>query len=705
MKFRNFFTFRLSTIFIVGLVVTGVVWWFVVGQELYRDYQDRQALKNTDPYELEQAQVAAGNKELPGLVTILGDSRFKHWSLIYTIDLLSDGRYISHGRDGAARIWNRDGTVNKVFDAKQVVVNSSGKHYGIFFNGLFQIYDSANDKVVADLKMGDSESLSSRFAIDDIARHCAYADKDSVQVYDLVDRRTVIEIPFEQIEQQLGREKLFDTNSKNVALSTDGSRLAFSASYATAVFDVKTKELLFHKFVQDSPRESALIYSIKLVDGGKTYLFSDAVGRLWIADIDRNEVFHVKSDDIFSAFRCFDVVADGKEIWSMGDKDSFQVDIEKRNLKSLGFSGKGNSNPGALLVDQDRWLYANRTHTINRINAVTGKHESSDPDWDIRCVRFSINGEQLVAGCSDGAVRFFRVGTWELVRTIDCKLDEVDSLMFSDDERYLAVCSDSNRKLNILNTKDGSLVNEIETLGSVESAFAFGPDETLVYFSAMQQVEVYDIRGGKLLRPIDIKNAPKIPAPNGDGEFHPSLGKTPQFSSDRKWLFTSNNFHSITVWDFETRRWKGYIGRQNANWGMRDHMFFISPDEQLVATISAAGPVRIYNMPDVSKGNIFAQTGSPLFELKAHAGSNARVAFTHDKKMILTTGTEGWIKFWDRENGRLLHTIQYGPEGSCIFHIHVSKDDRYFATANGNGTAYIFRMPNYFDLKAKQPKE
>lgn len=98
--------FGLKTL-LAALAVTGIGIWFVYVLPQERDRRRIAQIKGTlDPYE---AEIAAHNPigEPPAeLLTVLGDSRLRHWGMVRLLSYTPAQELVSHGRDGMLAFWN-----------------------------------------------------------------------------------------------------------------------------------------------------------------------------------------------------------------------------------------------------------------------------------------------------------------------------------------------------------------------------------------------------------------------------------------------------------------------------------------------------------------------------------------------------------------------------------------------------------------------
>ena len=142
-KSKNRFriNFGLKSIFLLTVVCGGVFWCMTVGVGLWRDHQDRSARQSIPEYELDQSiDGRSENEKFPELITIIGNSKLKHWASVLHGAALSDNRYATSGKDGTVRFWDLDtGRASKTLLGLRVVANHAGSHYVVLQDKAIEI--------------------------------------------------------------------------------------------------------------------------------------------------------------------------------------------------------------------------------------------------------------------------------------------------------------------------------------------------------------------------------------------------------------------------------------------------------------------------------------------------------------------------------------------------------------------------------------
>jgi WD40 repeat protein/tRNA A-37 threonylcarbamoyl transferase component Bud32 len=104
----------------------------------------------------------------------------------------------------------------------------------------------------------------------------------------------------------------------------------------------------------------------------------------------------------------------------------------------------------------------------------------------------------------------------------------------------------------------------------------------------------------------------------------------------------------------------------------------VSPDGQRIATASADGTARVWDLA----------SGRATRTLPGHTGPVLSIAVTPDGQRIITGSGDGTAKIWDASSGRALHELKGHTDG--IRSVAVTSDGRRIITGSGDRTAKIW---------------
>jgi WD40 repeat protein/tRNA A-37 threonylcarbamoyl transferase component Bud32 len=146
--------------------------------------------------------------------------------------------------------------------------------------------------------------------------------------------------------------------------------------------------------------------------------------------------------------------------------------------------------------------------------------------------------------------------------------------------------------------------------------------------------------------------------------------------ADESRLASSGNDGFVRIWDLTSRREslsRPLIGVKIYAVGMAYCVSF-SPDGQLVAAVSEAGTVQVWN----------AATGNPVHRLEGHEFQASCVAFSRDGRLLATGSWAGPVRLWDLQSGRLLKKFQLPEHRYPIACLSFSPDPlgRYLAAGD-----------------------
>ncbi|MBX3732266.1 MAG: WD40 repeat domain-containing protein [Verrucomicrobiae bacterium] len=350
-----------------------------------------------------------------------------------------------------------------------------------------------------------------------------------------------------------------------------------------------------------------------------------------------------------------DVVPVPDQYFGLGDVRLIAASADQRYLAS---GGQG----GAFLWD----LTA----------AALTKH--LDVGWSATALAFSPDHRLLVVA-SHGNLVAWDLATREPVREFTGHGGEIHRILFSPDGRQLLSASSDN-SVRIWSVETGSELRSLRTPGSPITEAAISPDGRLlatVDSFLTNSVKIWDVETGTQLRALPTTNWPAQRC-----LFLPQDG-----------LVITGADRSVLLWDPETagliRSFPGITGATTLV------ITLWAPDEDTLAAACTDGAVYLWNIrtaellhvvpgePVVATCGIPGQFltiaasldcalrvrqlpgGDTLQTLRGHTTSvHSGVAYSPDGRFVLSGGTEGATRLWDRRTGKPVREFVGSPGGT-----------------------------------------
>jgi WD40 repeat protein len=119
--------FSIRTLLLAVAAIGVGLWSYLYLPDILRNRQDRLSRAAIDPYELSIAGNGDPANAPPELVAILGDSRLKHWNLVWDVEVGVGGTIVSRGADERVCIWDSvSGKCKRTMEATAIGVGGKG---------------------------------------------------------------------------------------------------------------------------------------------------------------------------------------------------------------------------------------------------------------------------------------------------------------------------------------------------------------------------------------------------------------------------------------------------------------------------------------------------------------------------------------------------------------------------------------------------
>ncbi|KLU84065.1 hypothetical protein MAPG_03110 [Magnaporthiopsis poae ATCC 64411] len=289
---------------------------------------------------------------------------------------------------------------------------------------------------------------------------------------------------------------------------------------------------------------------------------------------------------------------------------------------------------GRLVSASNESLVTWSIDTVQRLGVLNVPSEHGH--YNDSVVTISPDGSRFAAA-PDGAIMTWDTATRRRLQTIQGYDQDVRSLAISPDGRQIASIGKWGLRLYRATSADGDLLRAArdhpEKINAVR--VSAGGGDTMVSASA-STINVWDL--GEAARPSrEIR---------GEGILDVTL------SPDGTRLVSLSSCQDVAVWDTKT-------GRSLQAIAYRAFAASFSPDGGMIALLTFAGPIRVWDLAEEMCVRTFQQAAAGEF------GSGS-VAFGPDHRVA--TSSDRTIRVWKVFNGRCIQTIKDdGTARSLIF--------------------------------------
>ena len=290
---------------------------------------------------------------------------------------------------------------------------------------------------------------------------------------------------------------------------------------------------------------------------------------------------------------------------------------------------------------------------------------------------FSTDGKKIITASGDATAKVWDARTGLVMATMSGHFKTIYHASFSPDGKKIITASEDTT-VKIWNASSGTLLLDLE--GYVEGVFSAAPakfsadGKRIVTISGDSTVKIWDAVSGGLLseKPradeIFFNVTTSGLSPNGKKAFtsksktvqisdvatgkllaemkgHADFISDARFSSNGKYIFTTNFYTPAKTWDAGTGQLLADLSSQQENSYEEGNSAAFSPDETKIVTWAPGSETaRIREVV----------TGTELAELKGHDDEITAARFSPDGKKIITASLDGTAKIWDAASGTVL---------------------------------------------------
>jgi len=652
--------FGLRTLLAVVLISSlAIAWWTSAGR--WRTYNNLRARQRIDPYELKIAGDGDRYNVPTELVTILGDSRLRHWDRTGGMRLLPNNQGISAGGDQIVRVWDIDtGRQTRQFLGETLCLNQ--KRDRVFIgadDGIVTCFDATSWTPLKKFDIGTRFDRLSMAASGDgsvlVTQPIQPNGQREIIVWDVA--ATTVKHRFRV--QDFGGSLL---------VNHDGSLFAWDDDCAVKVSRTDTGEVLraIGPVMQHGSRCS--VGQLALTLDETKLIFGSASMQLKVFDwLTGEEIFSFPKSS--SGHNPFVLRADQKRLAIKEDgRVKIFLDTKEGWTAAAGQFGPV-STGGGFDWFNDEFSVVGDDHLrlwSTSIGGIGPRRLLGGPIRKATHLAFHPDGKRLFVADTLGQITAHEVGTWEPMRAWQGHEGPIIGLSLAADGSRLATAS--LHGIAVWDTETGVEVCTVRDVWHSEY-IGLSPDgsrlATPIKEGLGHGIEIWEIATGKSTGAINVNR---------------SMWSSPIWSPDGAHLLCNDMGSTLHLFHVESKAVTNFGGSRFGQLQVQAAWF---NDSKRVVTVG-------WGRDEVH----FLEIGKtkPIKTINAGAGSLKCLALDRSNEWLAVGGYKSPVQLWHLPTGKLVKTWQFGPTLGVVSQVAFSPDGHYLATVNGNGTAYVLNL-------------
>ena len=290
----------------------------------------------------------------------------------------------------------------------------------------------------------------------------------------------------------------------------------------------------------------------------------------------------------------------------------------------------------------------------------------------VASVKFSPDGKLIAVGGYQ-VVRLIDSATGKALATLSGHADYVRSLAFSPDGKMLAAAGGPPQRggeIKIWDVQSRQLLKTLRGHKDCIYSVAWSPDGKLLASGSYDKmVKLWDVATGQ-----EVKNL----------QDHIDAVFAVAFSPDGKHLASGSQDRSVKIWDIASGQRLYTLG--DATDGLTSIAY--SPSGKQIAAVGYDKTIYVWEV-DPTEGHL-------LRSLIADEDSILALAWTPDGKMLITSSSDGSIRFRDAATLDPIGVIDHQPD--WVEALAISPDGTRLAAGRFNGTLSLFDVKSFKEV-------
>jgi serine/threonine protein kinase len=280
----------------------------------------------------------------------------------------------------------------------------------------------------------------------------------------------------------------------------------------------------------------------------------------------------------------------------------------------------------------------------------------------VMAVCISPDGQSVVSGGLDDAIRVWNLETGSLIQTLKAHTKPVNCLSISPDSRMLASGGD-DYTIKLWNLTSGSLLHTLTGhANDVKSVAFYGVGHLLASGGEDRTARIWQLATGESLRVFS----------NTAGMI-----RAVAVSPDSQLLASGGLDNQIKLWSLKTGNLirtlpKNHFGAVNA--------IAIAPNSKTLISGSKDKTIKIWNLA----------TGEVIRTLSGHTDSVNAIALSTDGKTLVSGSSDTTIKLWNVETGDLKATLSDHISG--VNAVSISPNGYRIASGSSDNTVKVWQV-------------